>query len=104
MKGRYEARGLRVVSVSEYDVDEAESERTLTQKAAEEEKMTYPCFLDAERIWQKSAGIEGIPTFLIVDRSGKIRFQHKGKLLQDSDAYTKIASVIDTAIAESKPQ
>jgi hypothetical protein len=99
LKGRYEARGLRVVSVTDVDADEMASEKPLIQKAAEEEKMTYPCYVDVGAAWQKSVGIEGVPSFLVVGADGKIIHKMKGKLTEDSEHYQKIVSAIDGALA-----
>jgi hypothetical protein len=99
LKGRYEARGLRVVSVTRVDADELASEKPLVQKAAEEEKMTYPCYMDAEAAWQEGAGIEGIPSFLVVSREGKIMHKFKGKLTEGSEPFDQLAGAIDGALA-----
>jgi hypothetical protein len=99
LKGRYEARGLRVVSVTEVEKDEMAAEKPLVQKVIEEEKMTYPCYMDAGGAWASGAGIEGIPTFLVVNREGKSVHKFKGKLTEGSESYQAIASAIDGAVA-----
>ena len=99
LKGRYEVRGLRVVSVAEVDADDMAEEKPLFQHAAEEEKMTYPCYLDTNGAWQKGAGIEGIPTFLVVGRDGKMMHKFKGKLTEGSEPYQELVGAIDRAIA-----
>ncbi|MCC6554552.1 MAG: TlpA family protein disulfide reductase [Polyangiaceae bacterium] len=99
LKGRFEARGLRVVSVTEVDKDDMAEEKPLVQKAAEEEKMTYPCYLDEDGAWQKGAGIDGIPTFLVVSRDGKIVHRVRGKLEEGSGPYQAMAGAVDAALA-----
>jgi hypothetical protein len=101
LKGRFEARGLRVMSAHEVDEDEVAAERPVVEKAAEEEKMTYPCLLDAGGKWQKSAGIEGLPSFLVVNRDGKIVHKFKGKLTEGSDEFNKLAGAIEQAIGKT---
>ncbi len=98
LKGRFEARGLRVMSVHEVDESELAAEKPEVAKAVEHEKMTYPCLLDAGGKWQKSAGIDGIPSFLVVNRDGKIIHKFKGKLTEDSDDYKQLASAVDGAL------
>jgi hypothetical protein len=99
LKGRFEARGLRVMSVHEVDGDDLATEKPEVAKATEHEKMTYPCLLDTDAKWQKSAGIEGIPSFLVVNREGKITHKFKGKLTEGSDDYKKLEGAIDGALA-----
>lgn len=101
VKGRFEARGLRVMSVHEVDEDELAAEKPEVTKAAEEEKMTYPCYLDAEGKWQKSAGVEGLPSFLVVSREGKVVHKFKGKLTEGSEAYNQLVSAIEGALGKS---
>lgn len=99
LKGRFEARGLRVMSVHEVDGAELATEKPEVAKAVEHEKMTYPCLLDADAAWQKSAGIDGIPSFLVVNREGKIIHKFKGKLTEGSDDYKKLESALEGALA-----
>jgi hypothetical protein len=99
LKGRYEARGLRVVSVTEVGKEEMAAEKPLVQKAVEEEKMTYPCYMDADGAWKKGAGIDGIPSFLVVSRDGKIVHKFKGKLTEGSEPYQAVVGAIDGALA-----
>jgi hypothetical protein len=101
LKGRFEARGLRVMSVHEVDEDEVATEKPIVAKAAEEEKMTYSCLLDAGGKWQKSAGVEGLPSFLVVNRDGKTIYKYKGKLTEGSDDYSKLSAAIEQALGKT---
>lgn len=75
------------------------TEKPLVQKAIQEEKMTYPCYLDPGAAWQKGAGVTDIPTFMVVNRDGKIVHKVQGKLTEGSEGYQKITKAIDSALA-----
>jgi hypothetical protein len=92
LEGRYGARGLRVVSVTH------DTNRDRVESTAKEHGMHYPAFLDAERSWQRSAGISLVPAFLVVDKSGRLAYVHRGKLVEESDAFARMAGVIEQAL------
>ncbi|HRI67986.1 MAG TPA: redoxin domain-containing protein [Polyangium sp.] len=95
---RFQARGLRVSGVSEFDSTDAESERKSVTDAAHEEKMVYPTFLDDKGIWSKKHDAASIPAFLVVSREGKIIFRHRGKLVVDSPVYAQLSKAIESAL------
>ena len=83
------------------DSHDAEEVKEIAQ-AAREEKMTYPCFLDKDSAWQKQVGTEGsVPYFLVIGKSGRIVFKHKGILEESSPAFTELAAAIERTIAAS---
>lgn len=98
LHGRFEARGLRVVGVSSFDPDDAESERQSAIEAAREEKMVYPTYLDENGVWSKKNGTVDIPAFLVLGRDGRVVFRHKGKLVIDSPAYNEMAKAIESSL------
>jgi len=89
--------------MSVHGVDEGElaAEKPEVAKAVEHEKMTYPCLLDQGSQWQTSAGIDGIPSFVVVNREGKIVHKFKGKLTEGSDDYKKLESAIEGALGKT---
>jgi len=100
LKSRYEARGLRVVSVTAFD--DVAGEREVVAASAREARMTYPCFLDKGSVWQHAAGTSGmIPMFLIVDRGGRLAFSAKGLLAQGTPAFDSLAAAIERALGSS---
>jgi hypothetical protein len=99
--GRYEARGLRVVSVTKHGGDE--EDRKLVAETASKEKMTYPCFLDADGAWSKLAGLNLVPVFLVVDREGRVAYRHWGKLAQGTGGFDQMRDAIELALARSVP-
>jgi hypothetical protein len=92
LEGRYKARGLRVVSVTKED-DRAEVEAT-----AKEHGMDYPGFLDIDSAWSRASGVQAIPAFIVIDKSGKLAYRHAGKLTEDSDSFRKMAGVVEQAL------
>ncbi len=98
LHGRFQARGLRVSGVTDFDPADAESERKSVIDAAREEKMDYPTFLDDNTVWSKKHGVAEIPAFLVLGHDGKIVFRHRGKLLVDSPVYVEMAKAIEAAL------
>jgi hypothetical protein len=98
LHGRFQARGLRVSGVSDFDTTEPESERKGVTDAALAEKMDYPTYLDDNSVWSKKHGVAEIPAFLVVNRDGKIVFRHRGKLLVDSPVYLEMAKAIEKSL------
>lgn len=99
LKGRYEARGLRVVSVSSYDGDDPEEPKHIAE-TAREEHMTYPCFLDKGAAWQHQAGTDGsIPYFFVIGRDGRIAWKHHGRIGSGSPEAAEGAAAIERALA-----
>ncbi len=96
---RFGARGLRVFTVTEVDASDRDEERRFAAEVASQHGITYATLLDDDARWMNGAGIDGTPTFLVVDRQGRIVLSHRGVLLQDSGAFRTVASVIDEALA-----
>jgi hypothetical protein len=100
LKGRYGARGLRVVSVTTFE-DEPD-ERKLIADTARAEHMTYPCFLDKDSVWQHAAGTGAVvPMLLIVDRGGLLTYRQKDVLRQGTPEFDQLAAAIERALAGS---
>ena len=74
LHGRFQARGLRVSGITEFDPTDADSERKSVIDAAAEEKMDYPTFLDDNGVWSKKHGVADLPAFLVLGHDGKIVF------------------------------
>jgi hypothetical protein len=98
LHGRFKARGLRALGISNFDPTDAESERSGVIEAAQQEKMDYPTFLDENNAWSKKHGVADIPAFLVIGRDGQVVFRHRGKLVVDSPAYAELAKAIETAL------
>ncbi len=102
LKGRNEARGLRVVSVATLNGDDPEEAKGIAE-AAREEHMAYPCFLDRGSAWQQKAGTEGaVPYFMVIDREGRLAFKHHGKVVEGSPAFEELDHAIARALGPGR--
>ena len=86
------------MSVTEVDVDDLEDDKREAQSAAKEHGIDYPTLLDGDAKWMKSAGIEGIPTFLVIDRDGRLAYRYRGGVRPGSDAYRELEKAIERAL------
>jgi Redoxin len=89
---RNAARGLRVVGVTKHGADA--EEKAEVEKAAADHGMTAPSFLDAKGAWCAAAGVRLEPTFLLLDRAGKVAYRHAGKLTVESDAFKAMTDLL----------
>lgn len=95
---RFEARGLRVIGVTESALQGEERDGVL--QAIREEQMTFPTLLDPASAWSKAAGVDVNPAFLVVARDGRIVHRVDGKLVEASEAFSKLAAAIDQALGK----
>jgi hypothetical protein len=93
MVERNAARGLRAVGITGHGSDAEEKAQVV--KAATDHGVTWPTLLDVSGAWQKAAGIHLEPTFLLLDRTGKVAYRHSGKLTTDSDAFAKMSAIVE---------
>ena len=102
MSERYQARGLRVVSVVPYDEAPDADERAKVAETAKEEKMTYPAFLDAGLTWTAPWKLNDIPSFMVIGRDGRKVADVHGSLKEGSDALAKVTAAVEQALAAPK--
>ena len=79
MKKTYEAQGLTVIAVN-VDHDRADADRFLQQ--------FHPDFevrFDPQGVWAEQFKVSGMPTSVIIDRHGTLRFTHVGFWPADSE-------------------
>lgn len=92
MGERNAARGLRVVGVTKHAEDAAE--RADVERVAKERGMTAPSYLDSTGDWCKAAGVRLEPTFVLLDKAGKVAYRHAGKLVEGSEPFEKINELV----------
>lgn len=97
----YRDRGLRVFTVTEVDASDREAERAFAQEVASKHGIHYATLLDDDARWMRGAGIDSTPTFLVIDREGRVVLSHRGEMLKHSGAYRTVSSVIDESLEES---
>ena len=90
---RNAARGLRAVGITGHG--DGDEEKAQVLKAATDHGVTWPTMLDVSGAWQKAADIHMEPTFLLLDRTGKVAYRHSGKLTADGEAFAKMAAMLE---------
>lgn len=70
---RYASQGLVVVGVN---VDE--SGPAVVPRFRERFGIQYPLVYDVGSTWSTRYGVEGLPTLVLIDRQGNIRYRHAG--------------------------
>jgi cytochrome c biogenesis protein CcmG, thiol:disulfide interchange protein DsbE len=70
----YGERGLQVLGVSMDDEEAAV--RAIYRRL----RMTYPVVMGDERLGELYGGVFGLPRTLLLDRMGRIRFEHEGEI------------------------
>lgn len=90
----YREKGLTIVGV---ETPEFASEKIVAnvRKAVEKHAIKYPVVMDAEGDSWRAFGIEAWPTVVILDKQGRIRYQHVGE-----GAYNDQEEVIKILLAE----
>jgi len=68
----YSRRGLRVIGIS---MDDKESP---VRAAYQKYGLNYPVVMGDEKLGELYGGILGLPVTFLIDKSGKIRFEHEG--------------------------
>jgi thiol-disulfide isomerase/thioredoxin len=83
IEATHAARGLTIVAVN-LDHDRADADNFL--------KKFHPDFqvrFDPEGRWAQQFAVRGMPTSVIIDRHGTVRFTHIGFRLDDTSKYTQ---------------
>ncbi len=99
LDAKLKARGLRVIAVTEVDPDDLAEDREHAQTVAQDHHIDFPCLLDKNGAWMKAAGIDGVPTFLVVDRDGKLVFRYHGRVTPGSGAFKELEAAVEKALA-----
>jgi thiol-disulfide isomerase/thioredoxin len=94
LKNRFGAQGLSVVGVTTDDAEQA-------ALFAERHRMTYPSVVDKDGDTNKSWGIVGLPTVVVVDKKGVVREVFVG---YDPSGDAKMEQVVKTLLAEPAPK
>ncbi len=79
---RYEARGLRVVGVN---VDEGGP--SLVPQFQRHFGLGYTLVYDDRGEASRLFGVQGLPTLVLIDRSGEVRLRHAGGISEDDLAH-----------------
>jgi peroxiredoxin len=83
IEANYAARGLSVVAVN-LDHDRSDAD-TFLKKFQPDFQIRF----DPEGHWAQQFGVQGMPTSVLIDRQGVVRFTHIGFRLDDASKYTR---------------
>ncbi len=81
LQNQYSARGLVIIAVN-VDRDHAQAERFLRKF-----KPQFEVRFDPEGVWAQQYKLVGMPTSVVIDRKGVVRFTHIGFRPADAAAY-----------------
>lgn len=101
LDAKLKARGLRVMAVTEIDPDDFDEEKQAVVAVVQEHRLDYPTLLDANSAWMKAAGIETVPTFVVIGRDGHLAYRYRGPVRPGSDAYRELAAALERALGPS---
>ena len=88
---RYQDAGFSVLGVN------VEGKRKPAEKIAKKSKVTFPVLIDAGQEVSKAYELEAMPTTVVVDRNGTVRYIHRGYTPGDEAKYL---DVVKKLIAE----
>jgi thiol-disulfide isomerase/thioredoxin len=78
---KYQPMGFTLVGVN------VESEADLAQKFLAQTPVTFPVLFDRQNSTSKLYGVNAMPTTLLVDRKGNVRWMHRAYKPGDEDLY-----------------
>jgi peroxiredoxin len=79
---KYESLGFTVVGVN-VEPDSAEAQKWLAQAAP----VTFPILFDRENKVAAEFGVDGMPSTVFIDRTGAVRYVHRGYRPGDEAGY-----------------
>ncbi len=92
LEERHTARGLRVISVTKHGKNEVE--RARIEEVARNHGMTSPSYLDVDKSWSKAAGLLMNPSFILLDREGRVAYRSTGQLERDDHAWLEMDRIL----------
>lgn len=81
---RYEEAGFAVLGVN------VEGKRAPAEKIAKQSNVSFPVLIDASQSVSKKYDLEAMPSTVMVDRDGKIRYIHRGYKPGDESKYLEV--------------
>ena len=81
---RYEDAGFAVLGVN------VEGKRGPAEKIAKKSKVTFPVLIDKGQAVSKQYELEAMPSTVVVDRNGKVRYIHRGYKPGDEAKYVEV--------------
>jgi thiol-disulfide isomerase/thioredoxin len=92
---RFKGEGVQLVSVHSAELDFERDVNSIRDFIARY-NIRYPVALDNDRVVWRSFGLSATPTFVILDKQGRVRYRHVGE-----GRYDQIEPVLKQLLAES---
>ncbi|HMO15227.1 MAG TPA: redoxin domain-containing protein [Pirellulaceae bacterium] len=96
LKKKYGSDGFDIIGLNNEMTDDTEEAVQKIKKFMTENDMNYNCAVSSSEV-EDQVDIEGFPTTLFIDRSGKVRLKLVGL-----HSYEKLESVVDALLKEQK--
>ncbi len=85
---RYEETGFSVLGVN------VEEDSVAARKVAEKSEVTFPVLLDNEQLVSRLYDLKAMPSTVVVDRDGNVRYVHKGYKPGDESKYVEVVKAL----------
>jgi len=92
LESTHEARGLRVIGVTRFGKNDFERKRI--SSVARKHGMHAPSFLDFEQTWTDASDINMNPTFVLLDKEGRVAFRSVGQLAEGDANYAAMSKLV----------
>lgn len=100
LQSKLHDKGVQVIGINYEQVPPEKVNETIAT-FVKENKITYPCLIGDEKTQERLGGIEGFPTTLFIDRSGKVRAKLVGLFdLEDSISRQGLEELVNTLLTE----
>ena len=95
---RYRSAGLVALAVS------VDDDPQRARDFAHTHRLRYPLLIDPSKAVSRAYGVELLPTLVLIDRSGAVRFVHADYHVNDTSYIAEVRSLLDDAVsADSNP-
>jgi|GEM_PF-399484 len=101
LQQKHEAKGFQVVGINYEQVAPEEVKSTIAE-FVKEAKIPYPCLIGDEKTQTALGKVDGYPTTLFIDRTGKVRAKLVGLLDMDDDNARMGLDELVTTLLEEK--
>lgn len=101
--GRYARVGVVPVSVHS-PLTDAERDSTVVAAAAAQLGIDTLTFNDSTHAYLRAVGAAGLPTFVLIDRAGRIRALYSGEVREGSGTAERIERGLDLLLGEPAPE
>ncbi|AGA26642.1 TlpA disulfide reductase family protein [Singulisphaera acidiphila] len=103
LQSKLQAEGVQVVGINYEQVAPEKIKETIAN-FVKENKISYPCLIGDEKTQERVGGIEGFPTTLFIDRTGKVRAKLVGLFdMDDSISRLGLEELVKTLLTEDTP-